>query len=46
MPHPLDTYLRELHDIRSTGAAQREPSFYPALAKTSGTNVKVPFRSS
>jgi hypothetical protein len=30
--HPLETYLRELHDIRATGAGVKETSFYPALA--------------
>jgi hypothetical protein len=29
--HPLETYLRELHDIRATGAAVKETSFYPPL---------------
>lgn len=29
--NPLETYLRELHAIRSTGAAVAEESFYPAL---------------
>jgi len=28
---PLETYLRELRDIRSTGAAVKETSYYPAL---------------
>ncbi len=30
--HPLQTYLRELHDIRSTGAAVKGTSYYPPLA--------------
>ncbi|HTU19552.1 MAG TPA: hypothetical protein VMG10_15940 [Gemmataceae bacterium] len=30
--HPLQTYLRDLHDIRSTGAAVDETSYYPPLA--------------
>ena len=30
--HPLETYLQELRDIRSSGAATDETSFYPALA--------------
>jgi hypothetical protein len=30
--HPLETYLRDLHDIRSTGAAVKETSYYPPLA--------------
>ncbi len=30
--HPLQTYLSELHDIRSTGAAVKETSYYPPLA--------------
>lgn len=30
--HPLETYLRDLRDIRSTGAAVKETSFYPPLA--------------
>ena len=30
--HPLETYLRDLHDIRSTGAAVKETSNYPPLA--------------
>ena len=29
--HPLETYLRDLHDIRSTGAAVKETSYYPPL---------------
>jgi hypothetical protein len=29
---PLETYLRELRDIRSTGAAVKETSYYPALS--------------
>jgi hypothetical protein len=32
MTNPLDTYLKELRDIRGTGAAVPETSFYPALA--------------
>ena len=28
----LETYLRELHDVRSTGEAVKETSFYPALS--------------
>ncbi|MGH8247615.1 MAG: DNA methyltransferase, partial [Gammaproteobacteria bacterium] len=30
--HPLESYLRELREIRATGAAQREVSYYPALS--------------
>ncbi len=30
--NPLETYLKELRDIRSTGAAVAETSFYPALS--------------
>jgi hypothetical protein len=30
--HPLQTYLHELHDIRATGAAVKETSYYPPLA--------------
>jgi hypothetical protein len=30
--HPLQTYLNDLHDIRSTGAAVKETSYYPPLA--------------
>jgi hypothetical protein len=30
--HPLEMYLRELHDLRSTGAAVAETSYYPRLA--------------
>lgn len=30
---PLEDYLRELRDIRSTGAAVKETSYYPALAR-------------
>lgn len=29
---PLEAYLRELRDIRSSGAAVKETSFYPALS--------------
>jgi hypothetical protein len=29
---PLETYLRELRDIRSLGAAVEETAYYPALA--------------
>src|SRR5208282_748808 len=29
---PLETYLRELRDIRSSGAAVKETSYYPALS--------------
>jgi hypothetical protein len=29
---PIEIYLRELRDIRSTGAAVKETSYYPALA--------------
>lgn len=29
--NPLEAYLRDLHLIRSTGAGQPEPPFYPAL---------------
>ncbi len=28
----LETYLRELRDIRSSGAGVKETSFYPALS--------------
>lgn len=30
--HALETYFRDLHDIRSTGAGAKQTSFYPALA--------------
>ena len=30
--NPLETYLREMRDIRSTGAAVAETSFYPVLS--------------
>ena len=30
--NPLETYLKEMRDIRSTGAAVAETSFYPALS--------------
>jgi hypothetical protein len=30
--HPLETYLRELGEIRSTGAAVPETSYYGPLA--------------
>lgn len=30
--HPLETYLQELRAIRSSGAAVKETSFYPALS--------------
>ena len=30
--NPLETYLKELRDIRSTGAGVAETSFYPALS--------------
>ncbi len=30
--HPLETYLTELRDIRSTGAGVKETSYYPALS--------------
>lgn len=30
--HALETYLRELRDIRSTGAGVKETSYYPALS--------------
>ena len=29
---PLESYLRDLHDTRSTGAAVKETSYYPPLA--------------
>ena len=29
---PLESYLRELRDIRSSGAALKEPSYYPSLS--------------
>ena len=29
--HPLEAYLRDVRDIRSTGAAVPETSYYPAL---------------
>ena len=29
---PLETYLHELHDIRSSGAGVKETSYYPALS--------------
>jgi hypothetical protein len=30
--NPLESYLKELRDIRATGAAVAETSFYPALS--------------
>ncbi len=30
--HPLETYLRDLRDIRATGSAVKETSYYPPLA--------------
>src|SRR5436190_21609521 len=30
--HPLHAYLRDLHEIRATGAGVKETSFYPPLA--------------
>jgi hypothetical protein len=30
--HPVETYFKSLHDIRSTGGAVPETSYYPALA--------------
>ena len=30
--NPLETYIRELYDIRSTGAAVAETAYYPALS--------------
>jgi hypothetical protein len=30
--HPLEAYLRDLQEIRSTGAGVKETSFYPPLA--------------
>ena len=30
--HPLEAYLHDLREIRSTGAAVKEISFYPPLA--------------
>jgi hypothetical protein len=30
--HALETYLRDLRDIRATGAAVKETSYYPPLA--------------
>jgi hypothetical protein len=30
--NPLETYIRELHDIRSSGAAVKETSYYGPLA--------------
>lgn len=32
MSHPLETYIRELRDIRSSGAAVKETSYYGSLA--------------
>ncbi len=32
MTNPLEAYLKELRDIRGTGAAVAETSFYPALS--------------
>ena len=31
MPTPLEAYLRELRETRSTGLSVKETSFYPAL---------------
>jgi hypothetical protein len=30
--HPLETYLQELREIRSSGAGTEETSYYPALS--------------
>jgi hypothetical protein len=30
--NPLETYLKEVRDIRATGAATEETSYYPPLA--------------
>ena len=30
--NPLESYLKECHDIRATGAAVAETSFYPVLS--------------
>lgn len=30
--HPLEIYLKEVHDIRATGAATPETSYYGPLA--------------
>jgi hypothetical protein len=30
--HPLHDYLRDLHEIRATGAGVKETSYYPPLA--------------
>lgn len=30
--YPLERYLRDLHEIRSTGAGVKEASYYPSLA--------------
>jgi len=30
--NPLETYLKDVRDIRATGAAVAETSFYPALS--------------
>jgi hypothetical protein len=35
--HALETYLRDLSDIRSTGAAVKETSYYPPLANLLNT---------
>jgi hypothetical protein len=31
--HPLETYLRDLREIRATGAAAPETSYYGALGR-------------
>ena len=45
--NPLETYLKDLHEIRSTGAAVAETSFYPVLSNLLneiGKNLKPKVR--
>ncbi|HVC81752.1 MAG TPA: DNA methyltransferase, partial [Chloroflexota bacterium] len=45
--NPFDTYIRELRAIRSTGAAVKETSYYPALANLLnevGNSLRPPVR--
>jgi len=45
--HPFETYIRDLRAIRSTGAAVKETSYYPALANLLnevGKSLKPPVR--
>ena len=39
--NPLETYLKELQEIRSTGASVPETSYYPPLAGLLPTTLKT-----